>query len=221
VMAETILVTLHLAAVTTVFLMILGVPLAWWLATTRAWYRDVIGAVVTVPLVLPPTVLGFYLLIAFGPDTPLGRLALGVFGHQLPFSFEGLVVACVVASFPFVVQPVRNGFEALGPAPFELAATLRAGPWRRFFTVALPLNRAGIVAGAVLAFAHTVGEFGVVLMIGGNIPAETRVISLAIYDHVENLEWAEAHWLAGGMVGFSFLVIVSVMSLERSLRRGR
>lgn len=217
-MIDTIVVTAQLATVVTFILLGIGVPLAWWLARTSFWGRDIIGAIVALPLVLPPTVLGFYLLLAFAPDTPLGRGAAAVFGHQLAFSFEGLVLASTLASLPFVVQPVRHGFEALGPKVFEAAATLRAGPVDRFFSIALPLNRGGILAGAVLSFAHTVGEFGVVLMIGGNIPSETRVLSLAIYDHVENLEWAQAHWLSAGMVFFSFLVIILVMTLGR---RGR
>lgn len=202
--------TLKLATVSTVVLLLIGTPIGWWLARTRSKWKGVVGAVVALPLVLPPTVIGFYLLLAMGPNGPVGQLteALGI--GLLPFSFVGLVVGSVIYSLPFVVQPVHNAFEAIGRRPLEVAATLRAGPWDSFFNVALPLARPGFVTATILGFAHTVGEFGVVLMIGGNIPDKTRVVSVAIYDHVEALEYAEAHWLAGGMLAFSFLVLLAL-----------
>ena len=211
--------TLKLAGVTTLILLLLGVPLAWWLARTRAWWREVIGTQVALPLVLPPTVLGFYLLLALGPEGPVGSLTRGLGLGTLPFTFAGLVVGSVIYSLPFVVQPIRNAFEAIGERPLEVAATLRASPLAAFFDVALPLARPGILTGAVLGFAHTVGEFGVVLMIGGNIPGETKVLSVAIYDHVESLEWREAHWLSAGMLLFSFVVVLATYTLEQRLRR--
>lgn len=210
-----IFLTLQLAALTTLILLVIGTPLAWWLARSRAWWKEAVAAIVALPLVLPPTVLGFYLLIALGPDGPGGALA-GLWGARtLAFSFEGLVIGSVIYSMPFVVQPLRNAMEAFGPRPLEAAATLRASPLDRFFTVALPLARPGFLTGGILGFAHTVGEFGVVLMIGGNIPGETQVLSIAIYDYVETLQWGMAHLLAGGMLAFSFLVILSMMLLER------
>jgi molybdate transport system permease protein len=200
--------TFKLAGVVTLILMVVGTPIAWWLARTRSKWKGVVGAVVALPLVLPPTVLGFYLLVAMGPFGPVGRLteALGI--GLLPFTFPGLVIASTFYSLPFVVQPVQNAFDAVGDRMLEVAATLRANPWDTFFTVVLPLARPGFVTAAILGFAHTVGEFGVVLMIGGNIPDETRVVSVAIYDHVEALEYTEAHWLAGGMLLFSFFVLL-------------
>lgn len=218
-MIETVLLTLQLATISTAVLLIVGTPIAWWLARSRARWKEAIGAVVALPLVLPPTVLGFYLLLALSPESALGRSAATLFGHPLPFSFEGLVVGSVIYSLPFVVQPVRNAFEGIGERPLEVAATLRASPLDAFFTVALPLARPGLLTGAVLGFAHTMGEFGVVLMIGGNIPGETRVLSVAIYDYVEALEWDKAHILAAGMVVFSFLVILTMTLTERRLRR--
>ncbi|MCB1354163.1 MAG: molybdate ABC transporter permease subunit [Rhodobacteraceae bacterium] len=213
-----ILLTLKLASLTTVILLLLGTPLAWWLARTRSRWKEVVATLVALPLVLPPTVLGFYLLIALGPHGPGGALA-GLWGARtLAFSFEGLVIGSVIYSMPFVVQPVRNAFEALGERPLEVAATLRASPLDAFLTVALPLARPGILSGTVLGFAHTVGEFGVVLMIGGNIPGETKVLSIAIYDYVETLDWAKAHLYAGGMLAFSFAVILTMMTLERRTR---
>ncbi|NMF89160.1 molybdate ABC transporter permease subunit [Aromatoleum petrolei] len=199
--------TLELAAVTTAILLVVGTPLAWWLARTRSRLKGVIGAVVALPLVLPPTVIGFYLLVTMGPHGPIGQLtqALGI--GLLPFSFAGLVVGSVFYSLPFVVQPLQQAFEAIGERPLEVAATLRAGALDTFFSVVLPLARPGFVTAAVLGFAHTVGEFGVVLMIGGNIPEKTRVVSVQIYDHVEALEYAQAHWLSAGMLAFSFLVL--------------
>ena len=200
--------TVKLASVTTLLLLLLGTPLAWWLARTRSRLRGPIGAVVALPLVLPPTVLGFYLLVALGPNGPIGQLTQSLGLGLLPFTFAGLVVGSVLYSMPFVVQPLQNAFEAIGERPLEAAATLRAGPWDTFFSVVLPLARPGFITASVLGFAHTVGEFGVVLMIGGNIPEKPRVVSVQIYDHVEAMEYAQAHWLAGGMLLFSFLVLL-------------
>lgn len=216
-MWEIIGLTVQLAAVTTVALLVLGTPLAWWLARTDAWYKDIIGALVALPIVLPPTVLGFYLLLAMSPTSPLTR-ALGE--RSLAFSFEGLVVGSVIYSLPFVVNPIRNAFEAIGKRPLEVAATLRASPLNTFFTVAVPLARPGFLTGAILGFAHTIGEFGVVLMIGGNIPGETKVLSIAIFDYVETLQWDKAHLLSAGMLSFSFLVILLMMLTEKRLGRG-
>lgn len=214
-------ITLLLASVTTVLLLIVGTPVAWWLARSAARWKEAVAAVVALPLVLPPTVLGFYLLLALGPRGPGGWLA-GVWGgRSLAFTFEGLVVGSVVYSLPFVVQPIRNAFEAAGERPLEVAATLGASRRDAFWSVAVPLARPGFVTGAVLGFAHTVGEFGVVLMIGGNIPGQTRVLSVAVYDYVETLEWTRAHVLAGGMLAFSFLVILATMLLETRMRRRR
>ena len=211
--------TIELAALTTVILLVVGTPLAWWLARSQAAWKEAVAAVVALPLVLPPTVLGFYLLVALGPDGPGGALA-GLWGARtLAFTFEGLVIGSVVYSLPFVVQPIRNAFEAVGDRPLEVAATLRASPARAFWTVAVPLARPGFLTGAVLGFAHTVGEFGVVLMIGGNIPGETKVLSVAIYDFVETLRWREANILAGGMVVFAFAVILAMMLIEKRMRR--
>ncbi|MFN4063164.1 MAG: molybdate ABC transporter permease subunit [Parazoarcus communis] len=200
--------TFKLAATTTAILMVVGTPIAWWLARTRSKWKGPIGALVALPLVLPPTVLGFYLLVAMGPYGPVGKFTTWAGIGTLPFTFPGLVVASVFYSLPFVVQPVQNAFEAMGDRMLEVAATLRANPWDTFFSVVLPLAKPGFVTAAILGFAHTVGEFGVVLMIGGNIPEKTRVVSVAIYDHVEALEYAEAHILAGGMLVFSFLVLL-------------
>ena len=217
-MLEAIALTLKLATLSTLVLLLVGTPLAWWLARSGAVWKEAVAAVVALPLVLPPTVLGFYLLVALGPNSPLGQAATALFGHALPFSFAGLVIGSVIYSLPFVVQPVRNAFEAIGERPLEVAATLGASPRDAFFSVALPLARPGLLTGAVLGFAHTVGEFGVVLMIGGNIPGETRVLSIAIYDYVEALEWDKAHLLAAGMVAFSFVVILVTMLTEKRLR---
>ena len=211
--------TLELATVTTLVLLIIGTPIAWWLARSKSRWKEAVAAVVALPLVLPPTVLGFYLLILLGPEGPGGWIA-GLFGGRtLAFTFEGLVIGSVFYSMPFVVQPIRNAFEAFGERPLEVAATLRASPWDRFWSVALPLARPGLLTGAVLGFAHTVGEFGVILMIGGNIPGETRVLSIAVYDYVETLQWTKAHILAGGLLVFSFLVILTMMLLDRRLGR--
>ncbi|WP_174802155.1 molybdate ABC transporter permease subunit [Martelella limonii] len=218
-MLEAVFLTLKLASVTTLFLMLFGVPLAWWLARSHRWWKEIVGAIVALPLVLPPTVLGFYLLIALSPQSPLGRGIADTIGFSLPFTFAGLVVGSVIYSLPFAVQPVRNAFEAIGNDPMEAASTLRAGPIDRFFSIALPLARPGLLTGAILGFAHTVGEFGVVLMIGGNIPGETKVLSVAIYDYVETLQWEKAHILAAGMLAFSFIVILTTMLIERRMRR--
>ncbi len=218
---EPVWLTLKLASLTTLILLIVGTPLAWWLARTRCFCRDWIGAVVALPLVLPPTVLGFYLLLMLGPQGPVGQFTQSLGLGTLPFTFAGLVFGSVLYSLPFVVQPVRNAFEAMGSRPMEVAATLRASPLHAFFAVALPLARPGFLTGAVLGFAHTVGEFGVVLMIGGNIPGETKVLSVAIYDHVESLEWDQAHLLAAGMLVFSFVVVVAMYQLERRMQVGR
>jgi molybdate transport system permease protein len=199
--------TLRLASLTTLLLLAAGTPLAWWLAGTRSRWKPWVGAVVALPLVLPPVVLGFYLLLCLGPEGPVGRITTALGLGLLPFTFAGLVVASTVYSLPFVVQPLQNAFEGIGVRPLEAAATLGAGPWDRFFTVALPLSGSGYVTAAVLAFAHTIGEFGVVLMIGGNIPGKTRVLSVALYDHVESLEYRNAHWLSGALVVFSLLVM--------------
>ncbi|MEE4464870.1 molybdate ABC transporter permease subunit [Azotobacter chroococcum] len=207
--------TLELASLTTLLLLVVGTPIAWWLARTRSRLKGVIGAVVALPLVLPPTVLGFYLLVTMGPHGPIGQLTQSLGLGTLPFTFAGLVVASVFYSLPFVVQPLQNAFEAIGERPLEVAATLRAGPWDTFFTVVLPLARPGFVTAAILGFAHTVGEFGVVLMIGGNIPEKTRTVAVQIFDHVEAMEYAQAHWLAGGMVLFSFCVLFALYSSRR------
>lgn len=209
--------TLELAGVTTVFLLLLGTPIAWWLARTRFRFREAVAALVALPLVLPPTVLGFYLLIALGPDGPGGFVAR-LFGERsLAFSFPGLVIGSIIYSLPFTVQPIRSAFEAVGDRPLEAAATLRASPWDAFWTVAVPLARPGLIAGAVLGFAHTVGEFGVILMIGGNIPGATRVLSIAIYDHVELMEWGTAHVLSGSLLAFSFVVVALTLSLQKRI----
>jgi molybdate transport system permease protein len=204
--------TLKLASLTTVILLVVGTPIALWLARTRSWLKGPIGAVVALPLVLPPTVIGFYLLLLLGPNGAVGQLTQRLGLGTLTFSFTGLVIGSVLYSLPFVVQPLQNAFAAIGPRPHEVAATLRAGPWDTFFSVILPLARPGFITGAILGFAHTVGEFGVVLMIGGNIPEKTRVVSTQIYNHVESMEYAQAHWLAGAMLVFSFLVLLALYS---------
>lgn len=207
---QAILLTLKLACVVTFILLWVATPLAWWLARTRSGWRKPIGALVALPLVLPPSVLGFYLLLAMGPRGPIAPL-LAWFGiDPLPFSFSGLVIASVFYSLPFMVQPLQSAFEAIGDAPFEAAATLRASPLDRFLTIALPLALPGFVSASILTFAHTVGEFGVVLMIGGNLPGITRVASVQIYDHVEALEYADAHRLAAIMLVFSFVVLLGL-----------
>ncbi len=213
---QAIWLTIELATSTTLLLLLLATPLAWWLASTRSRWRLPVSALVTMPLVLPPSVLGFYLLVAMGPDGPLGRLTQALGLGVLSFTFTGLLVGSIVYSLPFAVQPMQHAFEAMGRRPMEVAATLRASPLNAFFTVALPQARTGIITAAVLSFAHTVGEFGVVLMIGGNIPGATRVVSTQIYGYVEAMEYASAHWLAGGMLLFSFAVLLVLASLRRS-----
>mgnify|MGYP003700444055 CR=1 FL=1 len=213
--------TLRLATTVTVVLLLLGTPLAWWLSQSRSRLKGVVAALVAMPLVLPPTVLGFYLLIAMGPNGPIGQFTQAMGLGTLPFTFWGLVVGSVFYSLPFVVQPIQNAFEAMGQRPLEVAATLRASPRDRFFSIALPMARPGFITAAVLGFAHTVGEFGVVLMIGGNIPGQTRVVSVQIYDQVEALNYSQAHWLAGSMVLFAFVVLLLVYGGKgRGLRLG-
>jgi molybdate transport system permease protein len=207
--------SLQLASITSVVLLLVATPLAWWLAFTRTRARTVVEAVVAMPLVLPPTVLGFYLLILLGPSGLIGRAWVAVTDSALTFSFTGLVVASVIYSFPFAVQPLQAAFENVGRAPLEAAATLGASPLESFLRVASPLATRGYVSAAVLSFAHTLGEFGVVLMVGGNIPGSTKVISIAIYDHVESIEYAQAHVLAAGLLVFSFVVLLAVYALNR------
>ena len=211
--------TLKLALIVTFLLLVVGTPIAWWLARTQSRLKGAIGAVVALPIVLPPSVLGFYLLIAMGPNGPVGQLTHYLGLDPLPFTFTGLVIASVFYSLPFVVQPIQNAFEAIGDRPLEIAATLRASPWDSFFTIALPLAWPGFFTAMILGFAHTVGEFGVVLMIGGNIPGVSRVISVQIYDYVEALEYANAHQLAGLMVIFSFVVLLALYTLNPSKRK--
>ena len=216
---DAIALTLQLAGVTTLLLLLLGSPLAWWLARTRSWFKGPVGALVALPIVLPPTVIGFYLLVAMGPHGPVGQVTQALGLGLLPFTFAGLVVGSVVYSLPFVVQPLQNAFEAIGEQPLEAAATLRASPWDTFVSVVLPLARPGYLSATVMGFAHTVGEFGVVLMIGGNIPEQTRVVSVQIYDHVEALEYAQAHWLSGAMVLFAFVVLLALYTVNPTGRR--
>ncbi len=208
--------TLKLASTVTVILLIVGTPIAWWLAKTHSWLKGPIGALVALPLVLPPTVLGFYLLVFMGPQGPLGQLTQTLGLGTLPFTFAGLVVASVFYSLPFVVQPIQNAIEAMGERPLEVASTLGANSWDRFFSIVLPLAKPGFISATVLGFAHTVGEFGVVLMMGGNIPGETQVISVQIYEHVEALEYQQAHYLSAGMVLFSFLVLLTIYSTRQT-----
>lgn len=205
---QAIRLTLELASLTTVLLLLLGTPLAWWLARTRSRLKPLCAAVITLPLILPPTVLGFYLLVAMGPDGPLGHLTQTLGLGLLPFSFPGLVLASMLYSLPFVVQPLQNAFEQIGEAPLDAAATLGASAMHRFFRIAIPLAKPGFLTATILGFAHTVGEFGVVLMIGGNIPAQTRVVSMQIYGHVEAMEYAQAHWLSGAMVVFALVTLL-------------
>ncbi len=212
---QAINLTLKLATISTLILLLIGTPIAWWLAKTQSVWKEIIGSIVALPLVLPPSVLGFYLLLMLSPDGFIGKLTLLMGIGTLPFTFPGLVVGSVIYSLPFVVQPVRNAFEAIGERPMEVAATLRTSPLKSFFQIALPLARPGLLTGTILGFAHTVGEFGVILMIGGNIPGETKVMSVAIYDHVESLEWEQAHILSAGMMVFAFLVIYAMYVLER------
>ena len=214
--------TLRLALTTTIVLMLIAIPLGWWLARTTSRWKQPLSALFALPLVLPPTVLGFYLLVLMGPHGPIGNLTTSLGLGTLPFTFTGLVIASTLYSLPFALQPVHTAFEALGRRPFEVAATLRASRWDRAVSIALPLARNGLLSGCVLTFAHTIGEFGVVLMIGGNIPGATRVLSVAIYDHVEALEYTQAHWLAAGMLAFSFFILLALYLVNgraaRSLR---
>ncbi|GGD77823.1 molybdate ABC transporter permease subunit [Lacimicrobium alkaliphilum] len=210
--------TLKLAFISTLILLVLGTPLAWWLARSRWRFKFLLEAMIALPLVLPPTVLGFYLLLALGPDGPLGALSAMLGGGSLAFSFTGLVIGSVFYSLPFVVQPLQNAFVAIQPATLDAAATLRAGPLDRFFTIALPLARHGLLSAAVLGFAHTLGEFGVVLMIGGNIPGQTQVVSIAIYEHVEALEYGAAHGLSALLLGLSFMLLLGIYALNRRFK---
>jgi molybdate transport system permease protein len=213
--------TVELATLSTLVLIVVGTPLAWWLARSEAWWKEAVATVVAMPLVLPPTVLGFYLLVALGPSGLGGPLGAITGRRTLAFTFTGLVIGSVIYSLPFVVQPIRNSFEAMGARPLEVAATLRASPMRAFWTVAVPLARPGFLTAAVLGFAHTVGEFGVVLMIGGSIPGETKVLSVAIYDYVETMRWGEASLLAGGMAAFAFVVLLAMALIEKRVARPR
>ncbi len=218
-MAEVIWTTLRLAGLTTVLLLAVATPLAWWLARHRAWWKEIVAALVTLPIILPPSVLGFYLLVAIAPQSPL-MAPLHTFGvRTLAFTFQGLVIGSMIYSLPFAVQPIRNSFEAMGARPMEVAATLRASPLDAFFTVALPQARRGFLTAAILVFAHTVGEFGVVLMIGGGIPGKTEVLSVRIYQLVESLQYGEAHKLAAGVVAFSFAVLLAMLLVDRGASR--
>jgi molybdate transport system permease protein len=207
--------TLRLATTVTILLLIIGTPIAWWLSRTSSWLKGPVAAIVALPLVLPPTVLGFYLLIAMGPNGFIGEFTQSLGLGTLPFTFWGLVFASIIYSMPFVVQPLHNAMEAIGERPFEVAATLRASPFDRFFTIVLPLAKPGFITASILGFAHTVGEFGVILMIGGNIPDETRVVSVQVYDHVESLEYAQAHSLSALLVIFSFVVLLALYGSQR------
>ncbi len=210
--------TLQLASATAIILLLLGTPLAWWLAHTRNWLKIPLAAILSLPLVLPPTVLGFYLLLAMGPQGWLGHLTQALDVQPMAFSFSGLLLGSLIYSLPFVVQPIQNAFEAIGPRPFEVAATLRAGPLDRFFSIALPLIRRDLISAAIMGFAHTVGEFGIILMIGGNIPGRTQVVSIALYNHVEALEYQQAHQLSLVLLAFSFVVLCLLHALKRSSR---
>ena len=218
---QAIWLTLKVAALTTVILGLIGTPIAWWLARTRSWLKTPLGSLVALPIVLPPSVLGFYLLVLMGPNGPVGHLTESWGLGHLPFTFTGLVVASVFYSLPFMVQPVQNAFEALGQRPLEVASTLRASPLDTFFSVVLPLCKPGLVTGAIMAFAHTVGEFGVVLMVGGNIPNVTRVVSVQIYDHVEAMEYSDAHRLAAVMLSFSFVCLLALHLYNNRSKGGR
>jgi molybdate transport system permease protein len=219
-MGEVVLTTLKLATVTTILLLALATPVAWWLARSRAWWKEVVAAVAALPIILPPSVLGFYLLVALSPSSPL-MAPLQAFGvRTLAFTFEGLVIGSVIYSMPFAVQPLRNAFEAMGERPMEVAATLRASPLDAFFSVALPMARRGFVTAAILVFAHTVGEFGVVLMIGGGVPGQTEVMSVRIFHLVESLQFAEAHRMAAALLAFSFAVLLAMLLIDRRWARG-
>jgi len=211
--------TVKLATIVTVILLLVGMPLAWWLSQTCSWWKGPVGAVVALPIILPPTVIGFYLLVAMGPDGPLGIFTQALGWGSLPFTFAGLVVASVFYSLPFVVQPLQNAFEAVPERALETAATLRASTLDTFFSVVLPLSKSGILTAIVLGFAHTVGEFGVVLMIGGNIPDQTRVVSVQIYDHVEAMEYVQSHGLSAVMVIFAFVTLLALYTFNPTGRR--
>ena len=212
--------TLKLAIVVTLILLTLATPLAWWLSQTHSKLKPLVGSLCTLPMVLPPTVLGFYLLLLLGPNSPIGQFSIFIGLGNLPFSFAGIAIACAVHSLPFVVQPLQNSFEAFGQRPLEVAATLRASPAATFWQVAFPLAKPGFFTAAIMGFCHTIGEFGVVLMIGGNIPGETRVLSVEIYNHVEAMEYTQAHWLAGGMMLVSFIGLLLIYCINyRSQRR--
>ena len=217
-----IIVTIRLASLSTAILILIGTPLAWWLSQTRIKFKVIIEAFIALPLILPPTVLGFYLLLTLGPNGPIGGFLESLGGSSIAFTFSGLVVGSVIYSLPFVVQPLQNSFSSVGRQSMEVAATLGASKIDRFFTVAVPLARSGFITAAVLGFAHTIGEFGIVLMIGGNIPGETGVLSIAIYDHVETMEYGKAHWLSAGLLIMSFLMLIFVYVFNRhfSIMRG-
>ena len=210
-----LIITLKLASITTILLILVGTPIAWWLARTQWRYKFLLEALIALPLILPPTVLGFYLLVALGPNGPIGGIMQSLGGQSLAFTFTGLVIGSMIYSMPFVIQPLQSAFSSIGNRPLEVAATLRASPVDRFFSIAVPLARSGFLTAIVLGFAHTVGEFGVVLMIGGNIPGETQVLSIAIYDHVEILEYSQAHWLSGGLLLLSFILLIAVYAYNR------
>jgi len=217
---QAVVVTLQLAGLTSALLLLIATPMAWWLSQTNSRWRSPVAALVTLPLVLPPTVLGFYLLIVLGPQGWVGQITQALGLGVLSFSFTGLLIGSIIFSLPFAVQPIQYAFEAIGQRPLEVAATLRAKPLDVFFTVALPLARPGLLTATVLSFAHTVGEFGVVLMIGGNIPGKTRTVSTQIFGHVEAMEYAQAHTLAAGMVVFSFAVLVALARLKKRTDHG-
>ncbi len=213
---ETLLLTFQVAGISTVLMLLFGTPIAWWLARTQSHLKGLINAIVALPLVLPPSVLGFYLLVLMGPSGPIGHLTTSMGFGILPFSFAGLIVSSVLYSLPFVVQPLQAAFTSIGQQVMEAAATLRASPIDTFFSVVLPLSKPGFLTAIILGFAHTVGEFGVVLMVGGNIPDKTRVVSIQIYNHVEALEYNDAHWLAGGLLIFSFCVLLILYTVLKT-----
>ena len=214
-----IILTLKLAAITTIILLLIGTPIAWWLARSQAWWKGIVSAIVMLPIVLPPTIIGFYLLLAMGSQGWIGHITQALGLGLLPFTFAGLVIASVFYSLPFVVQPLQNAFESIGQRPLEVAATLRASPFDTFFSVILPLAKPAYLTASVLAFAHTMGEFGIVLMVGGNIPDKTRVVSVQIYEHVEAIEYSQAHWLSAAMLAFSFLMLLALYALNNKGKR--
>lgn len=214
-----IILTLKLAAITTIILLLISTPIAWWLARSQAWWKGIVSAIVMLPIVLPPTVIGFYLLLAMGSQGWIGHITQALGLGLLPFTFAGLVIASVFYSLPFVVQPLQNAFESIGQRPLEVAATLRASPLDTFFSVILPLAKPAYLTASVLAFAHTMGEFGIVLMVGGNIPDKTRVVSVQIYEHVEAIEYSQAHWLSAAMLAFSFLMLLALYALNNKGKR--